>query len=188
MVAMTWMRKVTLAGIAAAALALAGCGAPTSAEDDLLAQHDLDGLTGQEIVDQLDASDQARPLAFGASVREDAVLISDESTEVAVDLPDDVYYVSIAPWVEGTHECYYHSLATCQGELVDVPVAVTITDDDGTVLVDETATTYANGFVGFWLPRDISGTIEVAYEDYSGAVDFTTTDGSPTCVTTLQLT
>ena len=85
-------------------------------------------------------------------------------------------------------ECYFHSLATCQGELVDEPVEVTITDADGVVLVEESATTYSNGFVGYWLPEDVEGTIEITQGDLSGNVPFSTTEGSPTCVTTLQLT
>jgi len=96
--------------------------------------------------------------------------------------------VSIAPYIETTHECYFHSLATCQGELVDEPVDVRITDADGAVLVEESATTYANGFVGYWLPEDVEGTIEITQGDLSGNVPFSTTEGSPTCVTTLQLT
>lgn len=180
-------RPIALAGIAAAALILSGC-ATSAGEADLLAQHGLDGLSGQEVVEQLDASADARPLALSASVRQSEVLVGDGSTEVALGLPEDQQYVSIAPFVDSTHECYYHSLATCQGELAEAEVSVTITDDDGKVLVDEVTETYANGFVGFWLPRDVGGTIEVVYGDYAGSVPFSTTDGSPTCITTLRLT
>lgn len=179
-------RAFALAGVTAVALVLSGC-TSTGGEDEVLAELGLDGMTGQEIVEQLDASPETRPLAFAASVREDAVLVSDGETEVAVDLPEDQQYVSIAPYVDQTHECYYHSLATCQGELTQAEVEVTITGDDGRVLVDEVTQTYANGFVGFWVPRDISGTIEVAYGDLTGTVPFSTTDGSATCITTLQL-
>lgn len=189
-------RVLGLAVAGVAALVLSGCAvaepeaeAPVDGpEADLLAEYDLDGMSGREIVQQLDTSPQERPLAFAASVREDEVLISDGAEqEVAVDLPEDEMYVSIAPYVDRTHECYYHSLATCQGELVEEPVAVTITDEDGTVLVEEDATTYTNGFVGYWLPKDISGTIEVEYEDRTGSVPFSTGEGDPTCITTLQV-
>lgn len=180
------MRTLALVSVAAAALTLSGCTSADS-DDQVLAGLGLDGRTGQEIVEQLDASPDARPLAFAASVREDEVLISDGKTEVAVDLPADQQYVSIAPYVDQTHECYYHSLATCQGELTEAEVAVTITGADGEVLVDEVTQTYANGFVGFWVPRDVSGTIEVTYGDLTGSVPFTTFEGSATCITTLQV-
>lgn len=180
------LRTFALAVTTVAALALSGCASGT-ADDDLLARLGLDGRTGREIVEQVDASPDARPLAFAASVREDAVLVSDGETEVAVGLPEGEQYVSIAPYVEHTHECYYHSLATCQGELAEVEVEVTITADDGEVLVDEVTKTYANGFVGFWVPKGVTGTIEVSSGDLTGSVPFTTDEGSATCITTLQL-
>jgi hypothetical protein len=179
--------KPLTATFVASVVLLAGCTSQTPSEDPMLAELGLGGLSGQEIVDQLDASTEARPLDFVASVREDAVLLGDGTTEVLVPLPDDVYYVSIAPFVENTHECYFHSLATCQGELVDESVQVRITDADGDVLIEETATTYTNGFVGYWLPRDIEGTIEISQGDLTGSVPFSTSEGDPTCVTTLQL-
>ncbi len=183
----THKRTTFATGIALAALLLAACGSSGS-EDPVLADLGLDGMSGQELVEYLDQSEESRPLAFGASVREFEVLVSDGQTEVDVPLPEDAHYVSVAPFVESTHDCYYHSLATCQGELVGERVDVTITDDDGAVLVQETATTYANGFVGFWLPRDVTGTIEVKRGDLAGSVPFSTSEGDPTCITTLQLT
>lgn len=201
---MKLQRTVPLAVFTAAVLVLSACtstgeetstgtaadevAAESSADDsELLAGLGLADLTGQELVEQLDASPDARPLAFAASVRETEVLVSDGQTEVTVDLPQDQRYVSIAPYVDQTHDCYYHSLATCQGELAETEVEVTITDEDGEVLVDETTRTYANGFVGFWVPRDTAGTIEVTYGELTGSVPFTTTAGSATCITTLQV-
>ncbi|MCC2312832.1 CueP family metal-binding protein [Cellulomonas xiejunii] len=200
-------RTLTTALVATLAL-LAGCG--TSAPDvdadapagasaatatdaaadtqAVLAELGLDGLTGEEIVARLDPSTDPRPLDLTASVRADEVLVGDGTTEVAVPLAGDDFYVSIAPYVRSTHECFFHSLAGCQGELVEEPVEVRITGTDGQVLVDEAATTYTNGFVGFWLPKDVEGTIEVSHAGLRGAVPFSTTDGSPTCVTTLRLT
>ncbi len=178
----------TSPGQAASPAAPPSASAPVATQDDaVLAALGLDGLTGAQIVERLDASPEARPLAMTASVREDAVLVGDGTTEVAVPLEDGRFYVSIAPYVSGTHECYFHSLATCQGELAGEDVEVTITASDGTVLVDEAATTYANGFVGFWLPEDVEGTIEVRQGELAGSVPFSTTPGSPTCVTTLKM-
>lgn len=157
------------------------------AESDLLTDLGLEGLGAVEIVDALDASTQPRPLPFGASVNASQVLLTDGEQEVALDLPEEEFYLSVAPFVDSTHDCYFHSLATCQGELTEEPVQVTITDADGAVLVQEEVTTGSNGFAGFWLPRDITGTIEIQHEGRTGAVDFGTDDESPTCLTTLQL-
>jgi hypothetical protein len=156
--------------------------------DQLLAGLGLDGRSGREIVEELERSTQERPLDLTASVREDHVLVGDGTQEVAVPLPDDEYYVSVAPFVDQTHECFYHSLATCRGELAEQEVSVRITGDDGEVLVEETVTTGTNGFTGFWLPRGIEeGSIEVTHDGHEGSVPLSTTPGSPTCVTTLQL-
>ena len=73
----------------------------------------------------------------------------DDSGESQVELPDGQFYLSVAPYVSRTHECYYHSLTTCTGELADQIVDVTIVDSAGKTLVDGPARTYANGFVGF---------------------------------------
>ena len=175
---------VTLA--LALALGLSACSAEQ--DDPLLTELGLEGSSGQQIVEDLEASTDQRPLTIGASVREDHLVVSDGTEETTVALPEDEFYVSIAPYVEQSHECYYHSLGTCQGELVGEEVSVTITGGDGTVLVDETVTTHTNGFTGFWLPRDVEdGTIEVTTGEHEGSVPFSTTEGSPTCITTLQL-
>lgn len=175
--------------LAIGVFALSACstGSDAVATDPLLAEYGLDGLSGQQIVEELEASTEQRPLRLGASVGEDELLLDDGTTEVTVPLPEDEFYLSVAPFVTQTHECFYHSLSGCQGELAGEDVAVTITDASGDVLVDEEMTTYTNGFVGFWLPREITGTIEVSADGYTGSAPFSTTDGSPTCITTLQL-
>lgn len=175
--------------VALGVLVLSACsaGSDDDAADPLLVDYGLDGLSGQQIVEELEASTEQRPLRLGASVGEDELLLDDGAREVSVPLPEDKFYVSVAPFVTQTHDCYHHSLSGCQGELVGEDVAVMITDVSGDVLVDEEVSTHTNGFVGFWLPREITGTIEVSYDDYEGSVPFSTSDGSPTCITTLQL-
>lgn len=193
------------------ALTLAGCAAPTASEpartpasvsaapastqtptpgdaDALLAQLGLTGKSAKQAVESLDRDARARPLPMRASVRADRLILSDGTTEASLPIEGEKgFYLSVAPFVTKTHECYFHSLATCQGELVDRPVKVTITDGAGAVLVDAETRTYTNGFVGFWLPRDISGTVTVASEGKTGSVPITTNVDSPTCLTTLRL-
>lgn len=154
-----------------------------------LAAHGLGGMSGKEIVDHLDRlGGEDRPADLMASVRAEELIVTDGTEEVTVELPEDSFYLSVAPFVETTHECYYHSLTTCQGELQGEDVEVTFTTDDGEVLVDETTTTFANGFVGYWLPRDVEGTLRVTHEGRVGEVAVATGEEDPTCLTTLQLT
>lgn len=181
-------------------LILAGCSGaePSSAEapadlpaglETVLASHDLTGLSGKEMVDHLDRlGGPDRPADLMASVRPAGLVVSDGSAEAVVPLPQDEFYLAFAPYVGQTHDCYFHSLTTCQGELVGADVDVRIVTDDGEVLVDEVATTFENGFVGYWLPRDIEGTLEVEFEGLTGVLDIATDADSPTCLTTLELT
>lgn len=176
----------------AAALVLAGCSAGTpepTALDALLDRHDLAGLSGQEVVDRLEGLETAdRPTDLVASVRAAELVLADESYETTVPLPEDTFYLSVAPFVDETHECFYHSLTTCQGELADEPVSVTVVDAaTGEVLVEEDTTLGANGFVGLWLPRDVDAELRVEHEGRVGTTTVSTGADDPTCLTTLQL-
>lgn len=155
---------------------------------DVLASLGLSGLTGQQIVEKIDQDPAARPLSMKASVRPDQVVVGNGQAEAAVPLTgENSFYYSIAPYQTRTHDCYHHSLATCNGELKNKPVHLTITDSAGKVLVDKDATTYANGFVGVWLPKDIHGTATVTVGGLSGSVPFATGAQDKTCETTLKL-
>ena len=194
---------ISLAGVAALAVVLAGCSstpaatAPasqkpagqtaTTGTSDVLASLGLSGLTGEQIVEKIDQDPTARPLKMKASVRPDKVILGDGQSEVSVPLTDKGFYLSIAPFADQTHECYFHSLATCKGEMAKKDVHVTIKDASGKVLVDEDATTDTNGFVGFWLPRDISGTVTLTADGKTGTVPFATGKEDATCLTTLQV-
>lgn len=201
------MRRLPYA-FAVLALVLAGCAAgepaaeapaagtagveqaPGGAEAQaLLAAYDLDGLPVTDVIDRMDRlGGSERPTDLIASVRPDELVLSDGVTEQSLPMPEEEFYVSVAPYVDQTHECYFHSLTTCQGELVEQGVTVRVVDDAGEVLVDEERTTFANGFVGMWLPRGTSGTIEITQDGRTGQVEFSTDDADDaTCVTTLRL-
>lgn len=190
------MKRVAIAA-ATLSLVLAGCAPAADAEPspstdsqaEFLNTYDLDDMDAVEIIDHLDRLETAeRPADLIASVYPDELVLTDNRQEVVLDLPQNLSYLSIAPYVEQTHDCFYHSLTTCQGELSNATVDVEITDSTtGDVVVDEQATTFDNGFVGFWVPSDIDGTIEISYDGRTGTSDFTTTDEGATCVTDLQL-
>lgn len=136
----------------------------------------------------LDSHEQERPLSVQGQVRTGDVVFSDGEQEIAVPIPGDLVYVSIAPYVDQTHECFFHSLTTCKGELGNEEINVQVIDDSGKTLVDESVQTYDNGFVGLWLPRDINGTITIEHQGRSVTDSISTGQDDPTCITTLQLT
>lgn len=160
-------------------------------EDVILAAHGLEGLDVREVIDTLDALPlDERPQTLMASVRPDELIVKDDSgAEGSVPMPEDEFYVSIAPYIDVTHECYYHSLTTCTAELQGQTVDVLITDTNtGDVLVDGPVTTFDNGFVGLWLPRGVQAEITIEYDGLSATSTLTThAADDATCITTMQL-
>ncbi|MDX5399624.1 MAG: CueP family metal-binding protein [Actinomycetes bacterium] len=189
------MRKMLFAAAAVAMVTVSGCAgtAPEettpeeTAQAEFLAPYGLEDSSAEEIVTALDRTNEDREAGLAGSVRYDTVVFATPGGETELPLPDDLFYLSLAPYVENTHDCYYHNLASCQGELVGEDLEVTIIAADGEVHVDGTVTTYDNGFVGFWLPRDIEGTISVTWDGLSATAPIATGPDDPTCVTTLQL-
>lgn len=184
--------------IAALTLLLAACGTDDSGSgprrdqvstEEFLSEHGLDGMDAVEAIDHLDRLAVAdRPSDLMASVYPDELVLAGEAQEVTFDLPEETAYVSIAPYVNTTHDCFYHSLTTCRGELGNEELDVKITDSaTGERVVDDQVTTFDNGFVGFWVPSDIEGTIGITYEGKSGSVEFSTADDGATCITDLRL-
>ncbi|MDR1795303.1 MAG: CueP family metal-binding protein [Erysipelotrichaceae bacterium] len=193
-------KRMILLGFTILLLLLTGCN-PTStapktlSEEELLAKYGLTGMSIKEMMAYLEESVDDTD-AFNASVHPTYLELTDKASETVIDLPiEDGFYLSVAPYIEETHECYFHNLATCKGELAHVTVHVTFTETDGTVLVDEDLQTYQNGFFAIWLPLDDEGLLEITYisEDgltYFGSEEITTYDDpveDPTCITTIQL-
>jgi hypothetical protein len=191
------------ASVAALALAfVAGCGtaetptadapaAPAAAAGSqagaILDKLGLAGKDATQVVDALDQKTGERQRDIFASVRYDQLVLKDGGTETSLPISGDRFYLSVAPYVDQTHECFYHSLTTCRGELADQTVDVKIVDSAGKTLVDGPAKTYSNGFVGFWLPRDITGTITVSYDGRTATSAISTGKDAPTCLTTLKM-
>ena len=187
---------LTVGALLAGALLLTGCAtdntqssAPT--ETSVQGLMDTYGLADMDAVEIIDALDRVpldeRPTDLIASVMPDQLVLSSATEETALELPDDAFYLSIAPFVSQTHECHFHSLTTCVGELSNEEVEVKIVDEAGEVLVEEQRTSFDNGFVGVWVPAGSAGTIEISYDGMTGTSNFSTGDESATCITDLQL-
>ncbi|WP_174435804.1 CueP family metal-binding protein [Demequina globuliformis] len=163
----------------------------SEAAQDALAAHDLDGLNTRELIDTLDSlAIDDRPADFMASIQPNQLLLTTEDgSESSLPMPTDAFYVSLAPYVDSTHDCYFHSLTTCTGELQEEDIHVSVTDaQTGDAVVDEDMTTYANGFVGLWLPRDGEFNVTIDYDGKTATQQLSTSeDDDATCVTTMQL-
>ncbi|RIK15345.1 MAG: hypothetical protein DCC50_08445, partial [Acidobacteria bacterium] len=93
--------------------------------------HGLQGLAAREVIDRLEATPvSARPAELIASVQPAAVLLSDaEGREARLPLPQDEFYLSVAPYLDQTHECHFHSLTTCRGELGNEELTVRVVSE-----------------------------------------------------------
>lgn len=151
----------------------------------------LAGLSSRELVDALDALPVVeRPKDLMASVRSNEVILTDlAENETVIDLPEDFFYVSFAPYVDETHPCTFHSLTTCLGEMRNSPIEVKVTNvDSGDVVFEESATTFDNGFFGLWLPRDSNFALNVEADGRSAEVKIDSNESAATCVTDVKLT
>lgn len=162
---------------------------PESQAETLLVEHGLQGLDARQIIDRLEALRLTeRPSDLMAAVMPEALVLSDaEGREASLPLPAAEFYLSVAPFVETTHECFHHSLTTCLGELAEREIEVLVTSVDGEVLLDERRTTAPNGFLGLWLPRDQELTLNLAMDGAAATAPLRTDAESPTCLTTMQL-
>ncbi|WP_181149845.1 CueP family metal-binding protein [Arthrobacter sp. MYb227] len=189
------------ASLAIGALALTGCtsnnqqsAAPSVSQaesDAFLSANNLAGLDARQMIDKLDSLPVAeRPSNLMASVRPDElILIDKKKQQVSLPIPQDQFYLSFAPFKTQTHDCHFHSLTTCLGEMQNEEVTVTITDvKTGEKIVDKTVKTFDNGFVGVWLPRGIEATLSVEQGELSATSPISTaTSEDATCLTTMQL-
>ena len=125
---------------------------------------------------------------INAGITGKELIITDEIGEFRFALPNDLYYLSFAPYINETHPCANHNLVTCRAELPNQTFDVTITKLDGTVIVNESLTSFDNGFIGIWLEKDIEATIEVQLNGLVASSYISTFETSETCLTTpLQL-
>ena len=181
-------RPLTLLAACAVLASLAACGStPEDAIDTELDRFGLRDSSATRVIDTLDATNDDRESPLRASVRPDSLVLTVGDQERTLAMPKDRTYLSIAPFREQTHDCFNHNLTTCQGEQVKKSFTVTLTDAQGRTVVDEKATTWDNGFLGLWVPRDVTGTLTVSGEAGSGSIPVSTDANAPTCLTTVKL-
>nr|WP_309100591.1 CueP family metal-binding protein [Fredinandcohnia onubensis] len=162
-------------------LVLAACNNSSSNEKDVDEVKDIKGMVHDYSVGSFED--------VSASITSQELIVTDSNKEeTSYELPEEEFFVSIAPFIETTHECAIHSLTGCQGELVEKEFDVYIQDEAGNVVVDETMTSFANGFIDLWLPRDKTYTVKIGYDGKTAESKLSTYEGDNTCVTTMQLT
>jgi hypothetical protein len=146
---------------------------------------ELDPESVKQLVKEYSAS---QTKSESASITAEQLIVTDKSgSETTYPLPQDEFFVSIAPYIENTHPCAIHSLTGCQGELTEKEFNVYIEDQEGNVVVNQTLTSQANGFIDLWLPRDKTYKATIEYEGKAAEAEFSTFADDDTCITTIQL-
>lgn len=149
-------------------------------------KYHLQDLSTKELIEYLDGS-IPKPYELFAQLSATNLDLKDETDSVTLDMDTDLFYLSFAPYEYETHPCFNHIPTGCQGEMMNTEVDVVVKDSKGTIIYNNTERTARNGFAGIWLPRDISGTIEVKYDGKTAISSFGTGSQDGTCLTTLQL-
>lgn len=163
--------------------------APSAASTSQPGLEDLAALGAQDLIAALEETPLSqRRTDLRASIEPGRVLLTTADDEVAVPI-EGQHYLSIAPYVTNTHECYFHSLTTCTGELGGQDVTIRVVDETtGEVYIDQSGPLEDNGFAGLWLPKDVTATVTVSSTLGEGTALVSTGDEDLTCLTSLQLT
>lgn len=177
-VIMSVKKTLLIIGLSCLTIFLVACsGNETVAQDEAAFKEKILDFSIRDTADDLDAS-----------ITSEALIVTEENgntfTESYVDYD---FFVSIAPYINGTHPCYDHSLTGCQSELSEVTLSIHITNEAGDVILDETTQTHKNGFVDLWLPRDDKYEVKISYLGKEAKGEISSFIGDPTCVTTMEL-
>jgi len=135
------------------------------------------------LIDQLENQEQAD--AIQASITHQEVIVYANNQTYNIALPEDMFYISFAPYIQNTHPCYTHSLTGCQGELVNQMIDIDIYDDTGNLLESKQLSTGQDGFIGLYLNKGQSYRLEVSMNGLQASF---TTRPDQTCYTEVKLT
>lgn len=180
-------------GAAEPAVGAAESGARASTPEGTRAMLDglgLDSADPAALATGLDAlAVDSRTAEFSAAIMPGEIRVQpDQPGELVIPVPEDQFYLSVAPYRTQTHPCTFHVPTSCLGELRSVDAQLRVTDlATGDVVVDRAVRTEDNGFVGVWLPRDGDFTVEMTVDGDTGSQVVRTGANDPTCLTTLQL-
>src|SRR5699024_2531301 len=177
------MKKRYMAIILFIALFLAACNG--NSKDEEIESKQMEPQELKELVNDYSVGNITDETA---SITSTELIITDSDEKERVHkLPEEEFFVSIAPFINETHPCTNHSLTGCQGELVNQDFDFYIEDMDGNVVIYETINSEANGFVDLWLPRDQTYRVNISHEDKQVTSEISTFEQDGTCITTMQL-
>ncbi len=106
---------------------------------------------------------------------------------VSKSLPDSLFYLAIAPYINYTHLCDLHYTSSCEGELANKQITLDVEGYSDYKYKNEQITTMKNGFFEIWLPRNKTYNVKISYEGKSGQELISTNITDRTCITSIKL-
>ena len=168
-------------------IVLSGCSnSEISKETRLIEDLGFEGLSTEGIITKLGEMSPTT-IDISASIYDDVLIVRSDSVELKYEMPEDKFYVAVAPYENTTHTWRIHSATGCRGELVEKIFDVIVKDNYGKEVLNKEVTSLKNGFFEIWLPRELEGTISVNYNGLSSITTISTFDGDLTCLTTMEL-
>lgn len=161
-------------------LILVGC-----SSNSLESRYGLNEMDIQEIVHELNFNVELKN-DVSASINGTTLTVKSSDEVLTYDVGDE-FYLAVAPYINYTHTWTFHSITGCSAELASKEMQVTLTDNNGTVIVDKILETLPNGFFELWLPREIEGVLTVEYEGLSATTTVSTYETDLTCLATMEL-
>ena len=149
-----------------------------------------DSLTGLDAKDAISLANDwhySAPKIKTHVTTKEAIFEFPDGRVITKPLPNDSFYVAIAPYVNGTHACETHYPSSCDGEIKEKSVMVSATDENGNIVFNGSINTLKNGFFELWVPRNKNIKISISYNNMTGTETISTKDDSRTCITTIKL-
>jgi hypothetical protein len=191
------MRKQIVAGTCAVVAAIgifiyAGSGERNTADvEEAQAQgssQPVSQAAAQDIKQMVsDYSSRAQTSQSASITSTQLIVDSGGPNEVTYALPENEFFLSVAPYVQKTHPCATHSLTGCQGEMAGQDFDVYIEDAEGKEVMKQTVKSQPNGFIDLWLPRDQKYQMTITQEGKQAKTEVSTFESDDTCLTTMQL-
>lgn len=166
-------------------ISLTTLSALASAQVSTPSAQQLKGITPQRALQLANAWKGTRVQSF---VTDTAIQFTfPDSSKQSIPLPAKQMVVAIAPYVNQTHPCQTHFMSSCQGELVNTPVKVQVSNAAGKTIMNKTVKTLPNGFLELWLPRNQMYNVTLSAQGKSVKGQIQTFKGAQTCITNLRL-
>jgi len=175
------MKKIIITGVVIGCLAIGGL-----LISQMMQSSKVDDLNTEEIKDLVSRYSRQEISGNELAYIDSNVLtvVQEDGTSVEYALPEDEFFVSIAPYYEMTHPCATHYLTGCNSELKNEEFEILIKDLEGNIILNETVTSGDNGFIDLWLPRDKEYTIQITHDGDTINSSLSTFNGDNTCITT----